>query len=600
MKLRALCLCLCLCACRSLPAPSAPVEDSAVGVADARLAQICREAWETELEHAPRLATELGDPRWNGKLEDNSPAGERTLAALRERLLQRARELSEATLSTQDRITRKLLLERWRGELDEHELDIDVASWNLDGRGGPQNEFLTLGPDQPARSEAEQRAALERWHAMAPYVDQCSANLRRGLARGRVASSKAVEDTLTQLERLLGTPVAQSPLVAAGAGDASFQARLAQVVEHEIYPAFARYRDCIRDEIRPHARDDRHPGVCSVEGGAAWYRLCVRRETSLELSPEEIHAYGLTEVARIREEIRELGLRLYGTSELPELRARLERDPAAHFASAEAILEKARATLARAQRASARLFGRLPRTPCEVVTIPEHEAPFSTLAYYRPGTQDGARPGRYYVNTFEPATRLTFEAEALCFHESVPGHHMQIALAQENRALPLVRRHLEQNAFVEGWALYCERLADEQQLYSSDSDRLGMLSYDAWRAARLVVDTGLHAFGWSRDQALRYLAENTLLSQGNIENETDRYIAWPGQALGYKLGQREILRLREEARAKLGARFELADFHDRLLENGAVSLALLGERIRAWIAAEATRPAPPVTGTGAR
>ena len=232
------------------------------------------------------------------------------------------------------------------------------------------------------------------------------------------------------------------------------------------------------------------------------------------------------------------------------------------------------------------------------MAIPEHEAPFSTLAYYRPGAQDGSRPGRYYVNTFQPGTRMCFEAEALCFHESVPGHHLQIALAQENESLPLVRRYIDQNAFVEGWALYCERLADEQHLYSADSDRLGMLSYDAWRASRLVVDTGLHAFGWSREQALAFLAENTLLAPNNVENEVDRYIAWPGQALGYKLGQREILRLRDEARRQLGRRFRLADFHDRVLKNGPISLALLDERIRAWIADERRKPEPPMTGSG--
>jgi uncharacterized protein (DUF885 family) len=435
---------------------------------------------------------------------------------------------------------------------------------------------------------------------MPKYIDQCRANLRRGLARGRVASSKAVEDTLAQLAQLLDTPVASSPLVAAAKDDAAFRAQLEELVQREIYPAFARYRDCIRDEIRPRARDDRHPGVCFVEGGAPFYRLCIRRETSLDQAPEEIHAFGLTEVARIRDEIRELGQRLYGTGELPQIRARLEGDPAQHFASAEAILSTARATLARAEQALPRLFGTLPRARCEVMPIPAHEAPFSTLAYYRPGAQDGSRPGRYYVNTYQPETRLVYEAEALCFHESVPGHHLQIALAQENEALPLLRRYLDQNSFVEGWALYCERLADEQQLYSGERDRLGMLSYDAWRAARLVVDTGLHAFGWSREQALAFLSENTLLAPNNVENEVDRYIAWPGQALGYKLGQREILRLRDEARRQLGRRFRLADFHDRVLENGPISLALLDERIRAWIASERRKPEPPVTGTGTR
>ncbi len=208
-----------------------------------------------------------------------------------------------------------------------------------------------------------------------------------------MASAKAVEDTLAQLTQLLGTPVGRSPLVAAAQEDANFRKQLEQLVEREIYPAFARYRDCIRDEIRPHARDDRHPGVCFVEGGGPFYRLCIRRETSLDLAPGEIHTYGLTEIARIRDEIRELGQRLYGTSELPAIRARLEQDPAQHPAGAEALLDKARATLARAEQALPRLFGTLPQARCEVVPIPAHEAPFSTLAYYRPGTQDGSRPG---------------------------------------------------------------------------------------------------------------------------------------------------------------------------------------------------------------
>ncbi|MBK7645528.1 MAG: DUF885 domain-containing protein [Planctomycetes bacterium] len=597
MKTALVCLLVALGGCRSAPRAQPSASDSATGVADTELAQLCRDAWESELEFAPRMATELGDARGDARLEDNSPAGDKARAAVRSRLLERALGVPQTRLANEDRITRRLLIERWREQQDEFALDIDVASWNLDGRGGPQNEFLTLGPDQPARSPAQQSAALERWHAMPRYIDQCCTNLRRGLAHGRVASAKAVADTLAQLETLLATPPGQSPLVAAAKDDAPFRARLEALVAGAIYPAFARYRDCIRDEIAPRARDDRHPGVCNVEGGAAYYRLCILRETSLDLAPSEIHAYGMAEVARIREEIGELGQRLYGTRALPEIRARLEADPAQHFTSAEAILGKARATLARAVAAQPRLFGQQPRAACEVWPIPEHEAPFSTLAYYRPGAQDGSRGGRYYVNTYAPSTRLAFEAEALCFHESVPGHHLQITLAQENQALPLVRRQFAQNAFVEGWALYCERLADEQQLYSGESDRLGMLSYDAWRASRLVVDTGLHAFGWSRGQALRFLEENTLLAPNNVENEVDRYIAWPGQALGYKLGQREILRLREEARAKLGRRFRLADFHDRLLESGGVSLAVLGERIRAWIAVELAKPEPPRTGT---
>jgi uncharacterized protein (DUF885 family) len=247
------------------------------------------------------------------------------------------------------------------------------------------------------------------------------------------------------------------------------------------------------------------------------------------------------------------------------------------------VRKKAEETLARATAAVPSVFGIRPKAACEVVPIPDIEAPFSTIAYYRQPAADGSRPGRYCVNVYAPTTRTRYEAEVLAFHESVPGHHLQIAISQELRGLPLVRRHGGSTAFVEGWALYSERLCDELGLYSGDVDRLGMLSFDAWRASRLVVDTGIHAMGWTRRQAIDYMTANTLLAENNIENEVDRYIATPGQALAYKVGQREILALRAKAKEALGDRFDPKEFHDRVLENGAVTLAVLREEIDRWL-----------------
>jgi uncharacterized protein (DUF885 family) len=224
----------------------------------------------------------------------------------------------------------------------------------------------------------------------------------------------------------------------------------------------------------------------------------------------------------------------------------------------------------------------VPHTACEVLPVPAYEEADSTIAYYREPAADGSRPGRYYVNTSAPETRPRYEAEVLAFHEAIPGHHLQIAIAQEREELPRFRRHSGPTAFAEGWALYTERLCDEMGLYSGDLDRMGMLSYDAWRAARLVVDTGIHAYGWTRDDAIDYLSANTLLAANNVENEIDRYIAWPGQALAYKLGQRELLDLRDQARARMGAGFRYPDFHDRVLENGAVPLSVLRGVIQDW------------------
>jgi uncharacterized protein (DUF885 family) len=216
-----------------------------------------------------------------------------------------------------------------------------------------------------------------------------------------------------------------------------------------------------------------------------------------------------------------------------------------------------------------------------------HEAPYSTIAYYRQPAADGSRPGTYMINTYNPETRPRNEAEALAFHESIPGHHLQIAIAQELTGVPEFRKHQGVTSYVEGWALYTERLADEMGLYSSDVDRIGMLSYDAWRACRLVVDTGMHALGWSRKQAIDYMLENSVLAENNIVNEVDRYLTWPGQALAYKLGQLEILKLRDEARAKLGDRFDIRAFHDVVLRDGAVALPVLRANVEAWVAAQA-------------
>ncbi|MBM3984501.1 MAG: DUF885 domain-containing protein [Planctomycetes bacterium] len=257
-----------------------------------------------------------------------------------------------------------------------------------------------------------------------------------------------------------------------------------------------------------------------------------------------------------------------------------------HFASRDEVQAKAEEALARARQAMPQAFGLQPRAPCVVVRVPPHEERETTIAYYRGPAADGSLPGRYFINTFAPETRPRYEAEVLAFHEAIPGHHLQIAIAQEAAGLPRFRREGGSTAYVEGWALYTERLCEELSLYSGDLDRFGILSFDAWRACRLVVDTGLHAFGWSRQQAIDYLLANTLLAPNNVENEVDRYIAWPGQAVAYKAGQREILALRAEAERRLGERFDLRAFHDVVLGSGAVTLRVLRENVEEWIGAQ--------------
>ena len=351
--------------------------------------------------------------------------------------------------------------------------------------------------------------------------------------------------------------------------------QLLAVIGDEIRPAFARYRAVVADEIAPHARPDDQPGLSHLPGGSEAYARLARAHTSLEIDPEEVHAIGLEEIRRIDGEFVELGARLLGTKDLRDTLEALRKDKDLYFSTREEIAEVARASLARANDAIGEWFGRLPKAPCEVVVMPAHEEKHSTIAYYRDPAADGSRPGQYYINTYAPETRPRYEAETLAFHEAVPGHHLQLAIMQELTDLPAFRRFNGSTAYIEGWGLYTERLSEEMGLLSSEIGRFGVLSFDAWRASRLVVDTGIHALGWTRQRAIDFMAEHTALGLNNVENEVDRYISYPGQALAYKLGQLELLRLRAEARERQGDRFDIRRFHDAVLGDGALPLPVL-------------------------
>ena len=640
-----------LSACRGFgPPPPEAVglwPDAAGATRDRDLAELFTEAWEAHLRAHPELASDIGDPRFHGRLEDISEAGR---AARRDELWSFQRRLDlipVATLDEEDRRNAELFRFELARELTELELRLD--EWAVDPLSGPQVRFPNLAVDQPVGTVREREQLVSRWSAIPEYLRRLGEAHQRSLAAGRVATAGAIHKAIDQIDRLLATPpllssfvepvagggrlvpLASDDTLAAVAdrelGDSREQERLRTINRHvmsgeiralgthvlvppdddplspeergrflertralvadEIYPAFAAYRSVLRDELLPAARSELKPGLAWVYPADNPYAEVARLHVGQTIDPTEVHLEGLTEVERIREQMLALGSDMYGSRSLLELRVALERDPQLRYADDEQIVAEARAALARAELRVGRALAHLPAASCEVLPIPAHEAPESTVAYYRQPIPDLGRPGRYYVNTHEPANRPRWQAEALAFHEAVPGHHTQIALAQELTELPAFRRYLGSTAFVEGWALYAERLADELGLYSSDLDRLGMLSFDAWRAARLVVDTGLHTEGWTRDEAVRFLRDNTLLAEENIQNEVDRYIVWPGQALAYKLGANEILALRRLAETRLGPDFDLAAFHSELLRHGAVSLPVLRTILTDWIARQA-------------
>jgi uncharacterized protein (DUF885 family) len=510
-----------------------------------------------------------------------------------------AAEIDPDVLSSTDRITRQMLIDEATGQATA--IRTGIHEWTVDAMNGPQTTLLDLVEYQTIETPEDGARLVARWQAIGPFMDQVVADLRRALATGLVAVRTPVERTIDELRNLDRLPPAEWKLASPAAAPhpawteaerETFRTDLLAAVEDVAVPAFRRYRDALETEILPAARPDEKPGLSHVPGGAAAYRAMIRVHTTLDLDPEDIHETGLREIARIDDEFVELGRRILGTSDLATTLAALRADPALRFSTADEVFATAVASLERAQATTPAWFGRLPQAPCEVVRIPEHAEAHQTIAYYAWPAMDGSRPGRYYINLYEPTTRPRYEAEALAFHEAVPGHHLQIAIAQELEGLPAFQRMLGSTAFAEGWGLYTERLSEEMGLYSSDLDRFGVLSFDAWRAGRLVVDTGMHALGWSRQRAIDYLKEHSALGENNIANEVDRYIVWPGQALAYKIGQLEILRLRADARVRLGDRFDINAFHDTVLGAGAVSLTTLGQMVETWVSETADgRPA---------
>ncbi len=574
------------------PATSDPAE---ADIAETDLSALAREYWDSVLADEPLFATSIGDRRYDDRLDDPRPAARAARLVRLDAFAARESALDDRTLDIPGRVTRSALREAVRGDLARLRTGLD--DWTVDPLEGPQIEFSNIEAYQPVTTPAQGAAMIARWRAMGPYLDATIENLRHALTEGRVAVRTPVARTIAELDAEAATPDASLALLAparAGHPDWSaadldaFRSGLADAVSTIVRPGFARLRAVLADEILPAARPDDRPGIIHVPGGSAAYRDLIRHHTSLDLTAEDLHGTGLAEIARIDAEFADLGARVLGTHGLDETLARLRDDPALHFAIRDEIVAVAEASLDRARAALPSAFGILPRAGCDVVVMGPHEEEHSTIAYYRQPAADGSRPGQYFVNTSAPETRPRYEAEALAFHESIPGHHLQIAIGQELVGIPEFRRHLGPTAFFEGWGLYAERLADEMGLYSSGLDRFGILSFDAWRACRLVVDTGMHALGWSRDAAIDFMRGHTALGANNVANEVDRYIVWPGQALAYKAGQMEILRLRDEARAALGARFDVRGFHDAVLSGGALPLATLRDVVARWVEAPAS------------
>ena len=587
-------------------APSPLLGEATAGVRDPAFRALLADEWEWTMRWAPTWATTLGDHRYDDKLALTNADAIALYKKERRALLARAEALDTRGLDASDRVSFELFVGNLRADVAG---DVCRAEeWSVSARANPFEELsYELGEGHQVRTVKDGKNLLARLTQAERVFDDAVDNLRLGLAHGLSAPSESVRRTLAQLDTELGKstdewamsmPAAQEHADWPESERTHFAAELRRIVREHVRPAVERYRDALRDEVLPHGREGAREGLSGLSIGDACYRAMIVGHLDMARDPRELHELGLREIARSDAELLALGKKLFGTPDVASTVAHLREDRSLYFETREQILAAGNEALARAQAALPKWFGRLPKAPCVLREMPAHEAPYSTIAYYREPYYDGSKPGEYFVNTYRPETRPRYDFATLSYHESVPGHHVQIAIAQELGDVPLFRKFRGSTAFVEGWALYTERLADDMGLYASDLDRVGMWSYDAWRSARLVVDTGLHALGWTRAQAEAFMLAHTALTPDNISNEVDRYLSTPGQALAYKVGQLELLALRENARASLGERFDMRAFHDTVLGAGAVTLPVLHQRVHALTTARGGKLVPCSCGHG--
>jgi uncharacterized protein (DUF885 family) len=540
--------------------------------------QLCDEYFTAYLNASPTEAHVLGKYAWAGRFEDLTRVEEdRQIAELRG-FLAAAEAIAEDDLDEQQRISRDVLVNDARARADL--IEARMQTFAADPIFGQQTRLpLVVGMLSIPTTEVAE-AMVGKFRAIGKSYFDLAERQREGLRAGRVAPEFAVTATIDQIDDALAVPASEDPLLHTaalpdGLDAAAWRGRLVEAIEDSIRPGMAAYRDVLRDQVLPQARPDDRAGLCWLDGGDDMYARALRYFTTTTKSAHEIHDIGLAQVAQLAEEYRGLGPEVVGTDVLADIFEAMRTDPALHVTEADQLVDGTRVAIERAWEASSAWFEVLPKAPCGVQASTTGAKAF----YYAPAA-DGSRGGSVFVNVLDPGAWGTFEIESLAFHEGIPGHHLQIAIASELDGLPEFRRHLHNTAYAEGWGLYSERLADEMGLYSGAVDQMGLLSADSLRACRLVVDTGLHALGWSRQQAVDYMVANSPMTEAICRPEVDRYILHPGQATSYMIGRLEILRVRAEAEARQGDRFDVRRFHSAVLDNGSLPLGVLDQVVR--------------------
>jgi uncharacterized protein (DUF885 family) len=519
------------------------------------------------------------------RLRDNSLDALRAWHEKEDSLLAEAQQISPAGIDSHSlRATYAILREALEASIGARVCRTELWTVSEQSNGWQVREsyYTSL---QPVGTDAARQDALTRWGSLPKYIDTEIANLRVGMKEGYTAPKRNVQLVIDQMDGLLSGPIKDSPYASPAARDTEpeFKKAFLALVNDRINPAFRKYRDFLAKEYLPVAREA--PGVSANPNGSTCYEALVRFHSSLPVPAKQVHETGLQQTQKLDAEMQEIAERSFHTRDLPALLQRLRTDKKFTFKNRDELIAYSQAALARAKAGARDSFGRWAKADVVVQPVPAFREKNGVYEYL-PSTEDGSRPGIFLIDAYQPQEHNWVEDEATVFHETIPGHHLQGAIALEHKEIHPIGRYIDNNGYVEGWALYAERLADELKLYSSDTARLGMLSSQALRAVRLVVDSGLHTMGWTRQRAIDYMLAHTTEDERDAASEIDRYIIDPGQATAYTLGMLEIRKARDDAQATMGRRFDIRAFHDRVLEDGGVPLTFLREKIASWAAGE--------------
>ena len=548
------------------------------------------EIWQDKLKHSPEMASSIGDNRYNDLLTDYSVQAVNASLSRGRTYIQRLSEIDPAGLPEQDQISDDLML---RSLIDDQEA-AKFKEWEL-----PVNQFNGLHTSLPQlvnqvpfASVKDYENYLARLAKIPAAFAQITTNMQLGMDDSRMPPRFILEKVLVQTQAIaagkasetpFATPLKKFPKTIDPAEQTRLHDAILQSIANDVQPAYQRFAKFLSAQYIPKGRTE--PGAWSLPDGDAYYAFRVKQSTTLTKTPAEIHQIGLDEVRRDEAEMLVIVKKL-GFTDIKSFSAALKTNPREHPVSKDALLEAYRGHLAEMKPRLPELFGRLPKAPLEVLAVPAYMEKDQAAAYYDNGTPDGTRPGKVYVNTYNFADRSLAPVEAVSYHEGLPGHHLQISIAQELTGLPDFRKYSYYTAYTEGWGLYSERLGKEIGFYQDPYSDYGRLEADIWRAIRLVVDTGVHSQHWTRQQMVDFFHDHSAIDETNIQSEVDRYIAWPGQALGYKMGQLKILELRQKSQTALGTRFQLKDFHDVIIDSGALPMDVLEKQVDTWIASK--------------